>query len=209
MFNIALKLGAPALLNDPNPMGRIITGGIMQVTGSPFSHAEFWFDGPVDQARCFSARELESGVGWKTLDLRSREQWKILPLGSSALPKGGPEPSSDGGVGESLSLRDQIYWFLQGNVGRDYDAQGILGILVDRSHHNDSDRFCSEMVWDLGQQCLGWRRDIPRWKVAPGWARGGDRFGLYELWASGALMGPAPAGISALPITSFSTVLKP
>lgn len=206
MFNIALKLGAPALLNDPNPMGRIITGGIMQVTGSLFSHAEFWFDGPVDQARCFSARELESGVGWKTLDLHDRSQWKILPLGAAAMPKSdGPEsPTGDDPTRPSLSLVDKLYWFLQGNCGRDYDAQGILGILVDRSHHADSDRFCSEMVWDLGQQCLGWRRDIPRWKVAPGWTRGGDRFGLYELWASGALMGPAQSGISALPSSTKS-----
>lgn len=183
MFNIALKIGEAAL-GSGGPLADIFTKGIMTVTGSPYSHAEFWFSGPINQALCFSARELNDGVGWKTIDLSNKAMWKILPLQPTVAP-------------DTLEMRDRVWWFLQGNVGRDYDTQGILGILNNTDHHDKSDRFCSEMVFDLGQQCFGWRKDIPAYHVAPGWTKEpvppqncgpGHRAGLYELYTAGALL---------------------
>jgi hypothetical protein len=161
---IALKLGAASAALAANPLEKIFVEGILQVTGSPFSHAEFWIDGPPYLARCFSARELTAGVGFELVDLSDPKLWRILTLAEFA--------------GDQAK---RVEYFCRGNQGRDYDKEGIVGILSDRPFHNLADRFCSEMCWDIGQQCLGWNPNVPRWHVAPGWTRGGDRHGLFEI----------------------------
>lgn len=168
---LAFKHGAESAKTE-SPLACVFTEAILGVTGSPFSHVEFWLDGPPSSARCFSAREFTQGVEWATLDLTNPLLWTVVPL---------------------PALTDyqliSVPAFCNGNVGRDYDSEGILGILRDTGWHSGSDRFCSEMCFDIGQQVLGWRQDIVRWHVAPGWTKGGDRYGLYELATGGRLHG--------------------
>lgn len=161
---IAFKIGKRAIELDSNPLARILSEGIMQVTQSAYTHAEFWIDGPETAARCFSAREFTKGVDFAKIDLTDTSLWRVISL-----------PAFTG------DQKTYVEWFCRGNVGRDYDAQGILGILNNTGLHDTSDRFCSEMVFDIGQQCLGWNPNVLRWLVAPAWTRGGARHGLIEM----------------------------
>lgn len=169
MSALAFKIAARAAELDNGP-GRIFSLAIAEKTGSPFSHVEFWIDGPLTQARCFSSRE-PLGSGWAILDLSDKSLWTIVPL---------PDWSDQD--------RLKVEYFCRGSEGRDYDKSGIIGIDLDTGWHDNSDRFCSEQCMDIGQRCLGWRTDIPRWMVAPGWTKGGNRYGLFELATQGRLI---------------------
>lgn len=168
MPSLAFKNAAKAAQMEGG-LGAFFSSAIHLKTGSPYSHVEFWLDGPLNAARCFSSRE-PAGSSWSTLDLTDALLWTIVPI-PSATP-------------EQLS---HIEWFANGARGRDYDALGIMGVELGNGAHDTSDRFCSEMVFDIGQNCLGWPKDIPRWLVTPGWTKGGNIHGLYELATSGKL----------------------
>lgn len=148
--------------------GGLFSEAIAKHTGGQFSHVEMWLSGPLNAAMCFSSRE-PFGTSFKVIDLSEQVNgkclWTMLAL------KVATEQEKD------------AFWFCMGSKGRDYDSMGIIGIGLGTGVHDSSDRFCSEMVWDVGQNVFGWDPSIDRWMVAPD-GHPVNGYGLHELIAT-------------------------
>lgn len=128
--------------------GSFWSKGIGWWTHSPYSHCELWLDGPVDMAYCFSAREGEQS-GFKIIELKGLFDVYTLSL--------------DNQVGL------KVFNFAKLLTGKKYDWLGLLGFLGPWKVHDDRDRFCSEVCFEVleGTGLLAANSE-KRWKVSPG-----------------------------------------
>lgn len=128
--------------------GSIWSKAISWWTRSPYSHCELWLDGGDDNAYCFSAREGEKS-GFKVIDLRGVFDVFIISLDTT----------------EGL----KVFNICKLLVNKGYDWLGLLGFLGPWKVHDNNDRFCSEVCFEVLETAkLLASSSEKRWKVSPG-----------------------------------------
>lgn len=130
--------------------GTLFSKAICKFTGSPYSHVELVLTGPNTQGwgYCFSADEQDGGTRFKPIQLDPSD-WVIVDLPYSCFAE------------------DAIWLYAESKNNLRYDWLGILGFVFPWGEHDDSDRFCSEIVAEVLEYAYGWNLGRP-WMVSPG-----------------------------------------
>lgn len=174
MIRFAFKIAAEAARRE-NGLGKIFSEGIAEVTGGKFSHVEIWYDGPQNNAWCFTAREPD-GTGFRQIDLSDATLWEIVDI-PYLLDYPDDLSQADTDVAD--------YAWMQGRAGRAYGFASILDIELGKPLVTlPGADICSQCAFEFLQD----RRD--KWRGFPSTfmiAPSGDRllakgiFGLYDL----------------------------
>ena len=137
-----IKLAFKNVAHTWNPYDKII--GVW--TNGKYCHVELWFSGDPKNAVCFSAR-AGSGTTFKTIDLT--QAFDIVT------------------VTDDNNLAIKCFNAARKLNGKNYDWLGILGFVLPLGEHDENDRFCSEVCYELlvSQGLLA--NEVPAYKVTP------------------------------------------
>ena len=117
-------------------------------TKGPYSHCELWLGGPPAHAWCFSSIE---GTGTRFAYVDLRPSFDFIELAPDE---------------KSYRLVTAAARALQ---GKRYDWLGLLGFVLPFGEHDEHDRFCSEVCFEIlsGAGIIKTLHPEKRWRVSP------------------------------------------
>ena len=115
-------------------------------TKGPYSHTEIWLCNEPEDALCYSSQE-KTGSRFKILNVKDTFDYVSIS-----------ENNKDG---------QRLYDYCTKLPHYKYDWLGLFGFLGPYKIHDDRDRFCSEICFEVLEENGFFDNDEERWQVSP------------------------------------------